>query len=98
MRPVNLGGGMTPKVWVKATALAAAFGLLAILGYGQAKSGGGTPTTPTGTPPTGPPGTTPTNTGRTGTTTTNPTNTNNPSTTQNTAMPQPIFVSGRVTL
>jgi tetratricopeptide (TPR) repeat protein len=70
-------------------------GLLLLPAYGQSKGGGSTPTTP---PSTGsPPGNT--NTGR-ATNSTNPptTNTNpNPNSTQP-AIPQPLFVSGRVTL
>jgi tetratricopeptide (TPR) repeat protein len=85
---------MTPKVWVNVTMLAAAAGLLLLPAYGQNKGSGGTPSTPPSTGST--PGTT--NTGRTTNTTTNtPTNTTNPNSTQP-AIPQPLFVSGRVTL
>jgi len=89
---------MTPSVWVKATTLAVAAGLVLIPGYSQNK-GGGTPITPpagTGTPTPG------TGTGTTGRTNTSIPNTNNPNNTQNPNAPapltQPIFVSGRVAL
>ena len=86
---------MTPKVWVNARMLVAAAGLLLLPAYGQNqnKGGGGTTTTPPNTG--GTPGTT--NTGRTTSTTNNPTNNTNPNSTQP-AIPQPLFVSGRVTL
>jgi tetratricopeptide (TPR) repeat protein len=75
--------------------LVAAAGLLLLPAYGQNqnKGGGGTTTTPPNTG--GTPGTT--NTGRTTSTTNNPTNNTNPNSTQP-AIPQPLFVSGRVTL
>src|SRR5947207_2849453 len=89
---------MTPKVWVKVIAFAAAAGLLLIPAHSQSK--GGTPTTPpSGTGTTGTPGTTGTTgtTGRTTTSTTNnPNNTQNPTTPS--SIPQPIFVTGRVML
>jgi len=87
---------MTPRVWVTGTMIAAGL-LLPFLGrgvYGQTK-GGGTPTPPS----TG--GTTGTTTPGRGTTTpgtTTPSNTNTPTQNQNQSIPQPIFVSGRVTL
>jgi tetratricopeptide (TPR) repeat protein len=86
---------MTPKVWVKTSGLAAAaLGLLLVPAYGQNKGGTGTPTTPTGTGNTGTTNTTTTNRGTPSNTPTN-TNTNQG---QQPSIPQPIFVSGRVTL
>src|SRR5258707_383908 len=92
MWAVKLGGGMTQsRVWVRTATIGATGGMLLISANGQTK-GGGTPTTPTGT---GTTGTAPATTGRTTTpSTTN--NTQNP--TQQTTLPQPIFVSGRVTM
>jgi tetratricopeptide (TPR) repeat protein len=85
---------MTPKAWVRATILVGAAGLLLLPANGQNK-GGGTPTTP---PSTGGGTTGGTNPGRTTTTTTTPTNnTTNPNSNQP-SIPQPVFVSGRVTL
>ncbi|HTP35600.1 MAG TPA: tetratricopeptide repeat protein [Candidatus Acidoferrales bacterium] len=87
---------MTPTVWVRAITVAAASCLLLIPGFGQSK-GGATPTTPTGTGTTGSTGT-PTNTpGRIGTPTT-PNSTTTTPTQPSTGVPQPIYVSGRVTL
>src|SRR5215469_4367956 len=96
MWAVPWGGGMTPSVWVKATTLAVAAGLVLIPGYSQSK-GGGTPITPpagTGTPTPG------TGTGTTGRTNPSIPNTNNPNITQNPNAPAPLttlfFSSGRV--
>jgi tetratricopeptide (TPR) repeat protein len=86
---------MTSKVRVRAIAVVAGTGLLIGSAFGQAK-GGGTTTPPTGT---GTTGTTGTGAGTTGTTrpgsnTTSPTTPTQPSV----AIPQPIYVSGRVML
>jgi tetratricopeptide (TPR) repeat protein len=72
--------------------LAAAAGLMLLPAYGQ-NMGGGTTTPPTTGGTTGT-----TNTGRPTNTTNTPTNNTNPNTTQPTSLPQPMFVSGRVTM
>jgi tetratricopeptide (TPR) repeat protein len=88
---------MASKIWVRAIAGPVALGLLIpTLVMGQAK--GGTtapPSTGTGTPTGTTPGTTTPSPGRTTTPSTNPTT---PSTTPSVSIPQPIFVSGRVTM
>jgi len=94
---------MAPKVWVKAPVLAVAGGLLLAVAFGQTRGGGGA-TPPAGGGSTGSTGGGATGTGTsTGTvgrptpaTTNTPTTTTNPQ--QSTSIPQPIFVSGRVTL
>ncbi|HEV3115955.1 MAG TPA: tetratricopeptide repeat protein, partial [Gemmataceae bacterium] len=90
---------MTPSmVWVKATAFVAAAGLLLIPVYGQNK-GGGTPITPPAGTGTGTTGNGTATTGRTGLPSTNTNTTNNPQNpTPSASLPQPLFVSGRVTL
>src|SRR5215471_3559656 len=86
---------MARTVWVRRISLAVATALLIFPAFSQTKGGGGQPTTPTtGTPTTGNTGTPTTNTGR-------PTSPTNPTTTNpapSLSMPQPIFISGRVTL
>ena len=89
---------MASKIWVRAIAGPVALGLLIpALVMGQAKGGGTTtpPSTGTGTPTGTTPGTTTPSPGRTTTPSTNPTT---PSTTPSVSIPQPIFVSGRVTM
>jgi tetratricopeptide (TPR) repeat protein len=88
---------MASKIWVRAIAGPVALGLLIPASVmGQAK--GGTtapPSTGTGTSTGTTPGTTTPSPGRTTTPSTNPTT---PSTTPAVSIPQPIFVSGRVTM
>jgi tetratricopeptide (TPR) repeat protein len=88
---------MTPKVWVTGAMLGAALLLLPFMGqsvYGQNKGGVTTPPSTGGTTGTG----TTTTPARGTTTSTTPSNTTNPNQNQNTSLPQPIFISGRVTL
>src|SRR5690349_14555794 len=82
---------MTPRVWVMAAAMA---GLMFLPAFGQNRGGGTTPPSTGGTTGTG----TTTAPGRGATTATTPTNTTNPTQNQNTSLPQPMFISGRVTL
>src|SRR4051794_23498874 len=89
--------GMASKIWVRAIAGPVALGLM-IPTFAMAQAKGGTtapPSTGTGTSTGTTPGTTTPSPGRTTTPSTNPTT---PSTTPSVSIPQPIFVSGRVTL
>lgn len=88
---------MASKIWVRAIAGPVALGLM-IPTFATAQAKGGTPAPPstgTGTSTGTTPGTTTPSPGRTTTPSTNPTT---PSTTPSVSIPQPIFVSGRVTL
>ena len=88
---------MASKIWVRAIAGPVALGLLIPASVmGQAKGGTTAPPgTGTGTSTGTTPGTTAPSPGRTTTPSTNPTT---PSTTPSPSIPQPIFVSGRVTM